>query len=210
MKIFQRLYVVCFNIICILSFCFNGSFGITASAYEPVNAVIAVEGIKFSDSNSHMYDIVIESLDNFAPVPESDRLFITGSGAGVFNLEITEPGTYVYKIYERPGNDINIIYDYAVYSVTVFAANAEDDSLTYSVSVKEANSEYKSDNVIFADLSSGYTTTYTTTVTTRKTSVTSISIISTIASASGAVTTISADDKNTILNLFHNALTGEN
>ncbi|MGN0630973.1 MAG: Spy0128 family protein [Ruminococcus sp.] len=210
MKIVQRLYVVCFNIICMLSFCFNGSSGITASAYDPVNASIAVEGIKISDSNSHMYEIVIESLDNFAPVPESDRLFITDSGAGVFNLEITEPGTYVYKIYESPGNDINIIYDDTVYYATVFVTNAEDGGLTYSVSVKEANSKYKSDNVIFADLSSGYTTTYTTTATTRQTSVTSISRTSTRPSVSGAVTTTPSDNNNSVLNLFHTALTGDN
>lgn len=206
MKIVHRLCVVCFNVICMLSFCFNESLGITANAYDTIYAAIDVKGIKISDSNSHMYEIVIESLDNHAPVPESDRLFITESGSGQFNIEITEPGTYVYKIYENPGSNENIIYDDAVYYVTVFTANSEDNRLTYSVSVKEENSEYKSNNVIFADVSAGYTATGTTTVTIRSTTVTSISRTSTRSSASGVVTTTSSGIRNTILN----ALTGDN
>lgn len=210
MKIVQRLYVVCFNIICILSFCFIGSYGITAGAYEPVKAAIAVEGLKFYGSDTHMYEIMIESVDNMAPVPEYDRLLITDSGSNVFNLAITEPGTYVYKIYEKPGNDVNIIYDDTVYYVTVFAENAEDDSLTYSVSVKEANSKYKSDNVIFENVSLGYNTTYTTTAATSQTTVTSISRTSTRPYASGAVITNPSDNNNSVINLLHTALTGDN
>ncbi len=154
MKIVRGLFIVCFNIICILSFCFNENWRITANAYESVYASISVEGMKISDNNSHTYEIVIESLDNSAPAPESDIIIITGSGIGAFNVEITEPGTYDYKIYEIPGSDKNVIYDDSVYYATVFVENAEDNSLKYSVSVKEENSDHKSDNVVFTNVSS--------------------------------------------------------
>lgn len=201
MRIVQRLYAVCFNIICLLSFCFIGCFSITASAYTPVNADIAVEGVRISESNSHMYEIVIESLDSNAPVPESDRLFITDSGSGVFTIKITEPGTYVYKIYEKHGSDLSIVYDDTIYYVTVFVTNAEEKSLTYAVSVKTENHNYKADCVVFKDVSSGNTTISTTGIT----SVTTVTEITTAV----VTTTDSLGDKK-LTELIESVLTGDN
>lgn len=148
MKIVRKIWIVCFNDICILSFCLNS---INVYAYVPVEAAVPVEGIKISDSNSHVYEIVMESLDISSPAPDSDRMLIRESDSGVFNIEITEPGTYVYKIYEIPGYEQNIIYDDSVYYATVYVVSAEDNNLVYSISVREENSEYKSDNVKFVN-----------------------------------------------------------
>lgn len=212
MKIVQKLIVFCFNIICMLSFCFMGCFNITAKAYAPVNASIAVEGIKFSDDNSHIYEIVIESLDNNSPSPESDRLFITDNGTGVFNIQITEPGTYVYKMYEKPGDDLNIIYDDNIYYATVFVTNTDDDNLTYAVYITSENYNYKFYNVIFKDVSLGYETS-TPTITTTAIEMTSIETISvstvTEITDSSVTTADSTSDKKTT-DLIDIVLTGDN
>lgn len=201
MKIIRMFWIVCFNVICILSFCLNG---INAYAYAPVEAAVPVEGIKISDSSSHVYEIVMESLDISSPAPASDRMLITESNSGAFNIEITEPGTYVYKIYEQPGYEQNIIYDDSVYYATVYVVNAEDDSLVYSISVRKENSEYKSDNVKFANEYIAITTGAT-----SQTSVMSTSQTSTTTLTSCATTT-PPDNPKTVIDFVNAVLTGDN
>lgn len=201
MKIIRMFWIVCFNVICILSFCLNG---INAYAYAPVEAAVPVEGIKISDSNSHVYEIVMESLDISSPAPDSDRMLIRESDSGVFNIEITEPGTYVYKIYEIPGYEQNIIYDDSVYYATVYVVSAEDNNLVYSISVREENSEYKSDNVKFVNKYIA-----TTTGTTSQISVTFTSQTSTTTFTS-CVTRTSSDNKKSIIDFVDAVLTGDN
>lgn len=146
----------------------------------------------------------MESLDISSPAPDSDRMLIRESDSGVFNIEITEPGTYVYKIYEIPGYEQNIIYDDSVYYATVYVVSAEDNNLVYSISVREENSEYKSDNVKFVNKYIA-----TTTGTTSQISVTFTSQTSTTTFTS-CVTRTSSDNKKSIIDFVDAVLTGDN
>lgn len=211
MKIVRKLICAYFNILCILSFCFFSFSGIKARAYAPIEAVIPVSCLEIPDSSKHTYEIAIESQGNNAPVPASDTLSITESGTGEFTIEITEPGTFVYKVYEKPGTDINIVYDDTVYFVTVFVTNTEENSLNYAVAAINADNNSKNDEVSFKDVLSSNVTITTSAVTTRDLSISSsVSVTSVIeTSASSGITSDSSDGKTIINTIISSVLTGD-
>lgn len=129
MKVIQKLSYTCFNILCILSFYFFSFLDIKVVAYETIEAIIPVSCLEILDGETHIYEIVIETENDISPQPKSNTLTIMDNGTGEFTIEITEPGTYVYKIYEKSGVNTNIIYDDTVYYVTVFVTNTEEDNL---------------------------------------------------------------------------------
>lgn len=155
MKIIQKLSHACLNILCILFFCFFSFIGIKIEAYSTIEAIIPVSCLDILDSDQHIYQIAIESEDDTAPQPKSNILTVTDDGMGEFIIEITEPGTYLYKIYEKLGTDEDITYDNTIYDVTLFVINDNKNGLIYSVSVNISGNSSKSDRVFFKDIISG-------------------------------------------------------
>ena len=135
--------------VCLLSLLYALSGGTGASAYDTVKAVIPVNCQDVSAADSHVYEICIESENNLAPVPVSDTLKIEENGTGYFELNITEPGTFVYQIYEVAGSDSNVRYDSMIYEVTLFVENTTDDALAYAIYAKEAGKDSKAEKLQF-------------------------------------------------------------
>lgn len=99
----------------------------------PVNAEVPFECVKAEKVLGEKYNIVIERMDESSPEPDTDEITLSGTGTGVFGIEIDEPGTYQYKVYERTGANKNIIYDDTIYEVTLFVTQDDDGILHYQV-----------------------------------------------------------------------------
>ena len=140
---------ICLMAVCLLS-CFVFPFmGIRALAYVTLEAEIPVTCLEIPDGMTHTYTIIIESENEISPVPKSDTLEITENGTGKFEIDIDEPGTFVYKVYEKEGNEPDIKYDKNVYSVTVFVEDVSDSTLKYAVVAKSEGKDEKPDKIEF-------------------------------------------------------------
>lgn len=141
--------LICLTAACLLSlfvFSFNT---ITAFAYVTAAVEIPVTCLEVQDGKTHIYTIKIEAENKVSPVPESDTLEISQNGTGRFKIDIDEPGTFRYKIYEKPGSDDDIKYDKNVYHITVFVENADENRLKYAVSAAVSGSDEKPKQIVF-------------------------------------------------------------
>ena len=138
--------------VCLLSFIFSYAFSINAYAYVPIDADITVDCLEIPDERDNTYAIKIESENESFPAPRSDKLEISENGKGCFKIDITEPGTYTYRIYELSGEEPEIEYDRNVYIVTVFAEHGDGDELTYSISVYSEGNDRKKDAIRFRNM----------------------------------------------------------
>ncbi|MBR1382529.1 MAG: hypothetical protein IJ555_01760 [Ruminococcus sp.] len=121
-----------------------------ASAYEAkTNARIPVSCLKVSDESDQIYTIKIETESSQAPAPRSDILSISEDGTAYFEIDITEPGTFDYTVYELRGDDEAIEYDSSVYNVTLFVENGPDGELIYNVIAGKAGEDTKHDSIDF-------------------------------------------------------------
>lgn len=141
--------LICLMAVCLLS-CFVFPFmGIRALAYVTLEAEIPVTCLEIPDGMTHTYTIIIESENEISPVPKSDTLAITENGTGKFEIDIDEPGTFVYKVYEKEGNEPDIKYDQNIYSVTVFVEDVSENTLKYAVVAKIEGKDGKPDSIEF-------------------------------------------------------------
>jgi pilin isopeptide linkage protein len=122
-----------------------------AGAYDTIKAVIPVSCLNVTDGAAHTYEIHIEQENPGSPMPSESSLKIEQSGKGGFTIDITEPGTYRYRIFEKAGNDPRINYDKSVYIATVFVQNGEGGRLAYSLSVAQQGRTNKPDRVAFSN-----------------------------------------------------------
>lgn len=100
--------------------------------YTPVTAEIPVTLKNAGISGEGDYYIVIEQESEESPAPETDVISMA-SGTRPVRVEIREPGTYSYKIYERTGNNSRIIYDTTQYTATLFVTSDDNGNLEYQV-----------------------------------------------------------------------------
>lgn len=212
-------------VMCMLSFCMLICGAQPAAAYETVSAEISVACLAVDRTDGHVYHISIEADNAQSPAPLSDELEIMENGSGRFQLNLTEPGTFVYRVYEPTGDDPAISYDDNVYLVTVFVENAAEDTLVYAVSARRAGSDSKTEkiefqNLVLADRDSDSTTTATTTTTAVTTETTAVSSVSdsdtettltsgTSATTSTTVTTAASADSHDIHSMIDDVLTGD-
>ncbi len=96
--------------------------------YTPIDIEIPFS-VSGTDVDGGIYKIVIEPKDSSCPKPKETEKTVTGSGSGSFEITADEPGTYEYKIYERKGDDADIIYDDTSYTVTVFVTSDDEGNL---------------------------------------------------------------------------------
>ena len=123
----------------------------SALAYETVTAVIPVNCLEVSGNDTHTYEVKIETYSKDAPRPASDTLSIGENKTASFEIELTEPGTFLYKIYEAAGEDSNIEYDSSSYEITVYAENDEKGGLRYTVTAFRPGRDGKNERVVFQD-----------------------------------------------------------
>lgn len=202
---------------CLLSCFVLSHYTIMADAYLTIQAEIPVSCLEIHDDNTHIYQIVIEPDNTISPTPKSDLLEITENGSGKFEIDIDEPGTYQYRIYEKPGYDTNIIYDDNIYSITVYVETVTDDDLRYAVSAQIIGKDEKPEriefeNTLYVDYGTVTTTLPVTTVASETTTA-SDTAYTTSAVVTGDVTTTttarSENKDNPITEFIDTVLTGD-
>lgn len=145
----NRLRAVLAAGVCTLTLLFGAAP--QALAYQEVIAEIPIDCDKFEGDRRHDYSIEIQGGEADVPMPEVDRITVADGESGAFLIPIAEPGTYKYTVKEVIGLEDNVEYDTRVYDVTVFAANTENDELTYVVSATAAGTDEKPDRILFAN-----------------------------------------------------------
>ena len=117
--------------------------------YTPVEAHISFDCKEIDGIDGNVYKISIKSQTDYAPTPEQDTVTINDSGKGEFIVNIEEPGTYVYRLYQEKGSEDNIVYDDTEYDVHVCVMSDDNGNLAYSVAVTLADSAEKPESVLF-------------------------------------------------------------
>ena len=115
--------------------------------YTPVEAHISFDCKEIDGIDGNVYKISIKSQTDYAPTPEQDTVTINDSGKGEFIVNIEEPGTYVYRLYQEKGSEDNIVYDDTEYDVHVCVMSDDNGNLAYSVAVTLADSAEKPESV---------------------------------------------------------------
>ncbi|MBP5378725.1 MAG: hypothetical protein J6Y64_04205 [Ruminococcus sp.] len=177
-------------------FCIFGAMNVRA--YETVTAEIPVDCSVTSESLTQTYRIKLEPETADSPVPETDIIGVSGDGKGSFDIALTEPGTYKYRIYQLKGDNDDIKYDDDVYIVTLFVENAPDDTLAYTVVAGMNGSDTKSEKIRFENIVLGeeyHVTTTTTTITTTYTTETATTTAKTT-TTSAAATSAAGNDQS--------------
>lgn len=211
-----RRYFCCLAV-CLLSLFFVPLCALSAEAYEKVHLVIPVICLDVEDLDDHIYRIKITTDDPFAPAPLSDTLDIAQNGTGQFEIDIDEPGTFVYEIFEHEGDEPDIDYEPTVYTITVYVELGEDDELLYAMAAAVDGRDVKSEEIQFQDkLMEGSDrkkprTTETTTVTTASTTPTATTDTTTATTTTAATTTAAATTTkaNPIVSFVGDVLTGD-
>lgn len=121
-------------------------------AYATIGAKIPVSCIDVSSDDMYIYEIKIESESEDSPEPTHDILKIMENSTGYFEINITEPGTFNYRIYEVEGNDTSVKYDRNIYSINVFVENSTEDNLTYAIVAKIIGRDNKPENIEFQNV----------------------------------------------------------
>ncbi len=119
------------------------------SNYLPIDAVIEFVCLEAQNAKDTTYNICIKTDEANAPLPKDDKVLINSSGQGKFQIELNEPGTYVYTVYQEKGSDQDIQYDDTMYDIYVYVTNNENDQLVYTVSVTYADTDQKPVSVDF-------------------------------------------------------------
>lgn len=145
MKKFQKY--ICIFMCAVSLFLINGIY---AEAYSTSTVEIAVECAVMKYFKDYEYKIAIEPQEDNAPMPKEDILSIANGTEGKFKIDITEPDTFTYRIYEQKPKNKNINYDYREYLVTLFVTDNKG-KLSYSLSVNENESDTKTNKVSFKD-----------------------------------------------------------
>ncbi len=186
-------------LVCLLSLFVLFSGTQKAFAYEAIRVTIPVNCFSVYGNSTHTYELKVESENESAPKPVDDILTVTEDSTGAFEIDLTEPGTYHYSIYEIPGSDSNIQYDSSSYDIVVFAENSEDGGLRYAVTAYKAEADSKAEAIAFQDLA--FSETETTAASTTTAAILTTTAVTTATTAAATTT------KNT--DIVYNILTGD-
>ena len=125
---------------------------VSAKNYTPVTAEIPVYCEKVVNDPSATYLIRLELTKAGDPAPSETVLTVKSDQTGVFSIPVTEPGTYVYRIYQSKGTVANMKYDEEQYDVYLCVVNDSQCNLSYTLSVTAAASSTKPDKVKFTNI----------------------------------------------------------
>ena len=138
----RRLFAASLIVLGLLCFFWNRNV-MRAFNYEEVKARITFVCQKIDGLKNNSYQICIKPESSTNPVPDKDTIVIDGSGKGEFLLDLTEPGTYNYLLYQKEGSEKGITYDNVKYDVHVFVTSDDNGKLDYSVTITYADSDTK-------------------------------------------------------------------
>ncbi len=128
------------------------SFSVSAKeVYTPIQAQIPVYCEEISGEETATYTIKMENPDSRAPKPDKDSITVKGAQTAFFVLNVTEPGTFVYKVYQGKGSDKNIQYDEKVYDVYLCVLNDDNNNLIYTISVTLSGTSEKPEKIEFTN-----------------------------------------------------------
>ena len=155
MRIIPRMIKLAASVMLMCSVLLALSYSVRAGFINtPVNAEVPFKCVKAEKVLGEKYNIVIERMDESSPEPDTDEITLSGTGTGIFGIEIDEPGTYQYKVYERTGTNKNIIYDDTIYEVTLFVTQDDDGILDYQV-ILSNGTIFKPTEIKFVNKSKG-------------------------------------------------------
>lgn len=144
----KKLYTG-FILVVALLFCMP--LGIHAEGkYKTITASVPVSFIA-PDRGDNACITYMETVNN-SPEPVVNPVGFIGSGSDEFNINIGEPGTYRYTVYQKSGTDSNVIYDDTVYSVIVYVTADTGDTLKYAVTATASNTGKKPDSIDFQNV----------------------------------------------------------
>ena len=128
--------------------------GIYADAYYNTSTVeIPVECTVMKYFKDYEYQIAIEPQNENSPLPEESVITVPNGTMGFFRININEPDTFTYKIYEEipEEKNKNINYDRRVYTLTVFVTDKGNRELLYSFSADRDDENAKTAKISFRD-----------------------------------------------------------
>ena len=143
-----------FRILFSLSLFLALNSGIYAEAYYNTSIVeIPVECTVMKYFKDYEYIIVIEPQNENSPLPEESVITVPNGTFGFFRININEPDTFKYKIYEEipEEKNKNINYDRRVYTLTVFVTDKGNNELLYSFSANRDDEDAKTAKISFRD-----------------------------------------------------------
>lgn len=143
-----------FRILFSLSLFLALNSGIYAEAYYNTSIVeIPVECTVMKYFKDYEYKIVIEPQNENSPLPEESVITVPNGTFGFFRININEPDTFKYKIYEEipEEKNKNINYDRRVYTLTVFVTDKGNNELLYSFSANRDDEDAKTAKISFRD-----------------------------------------------------------
>ena len=192
---------------CVLSVSFFCNGAVQADAYTTIGTEIPVTCFAVTDNSSHIYQVKIESENDISPAPSTDVLQIRENGMGYFEINIDEPGTFCYRIYEEAGSDPNIKYDDNIYIVSVFVENGKDDVLVYSVTASIVGKDTKPETIAFENLVLSETDIVTTTAPPSTTAPPETTTVTTTLTTTAVTTSTSVHTDNLVTRFIDSVLT---
>ena len=142
-------------------FCFSEPWSCYAAMrYTPLKVEISFECLFDTRLPDGTYRINISPEDDVAPLPDETKVLVT-EGTGSFHVEISEPGTYSYLVYQEKGDDPDMVYDDTRYEIHLFVTDKgieTDDSsieMTSVITVNYAGTDDKPDRLAFANRLAG-------------------------------------------------------
>ena len=111
------------------------------TAEVPVDVVMS-EGDKLSS-------VVVMEPQGEVPAPLQSELMFTSSGNDVFKIEISEPGSFRYTVYQKQTDRNDSSYDDTVYDVTVFVTTDIGNNFKYVVTAIASDTGKKPDKIEF-------------------------------------------------------------
>ena len=98
------------------------------------------------------YKVVLKSENETNPMPDIKEITIKENGSAEFGpMTYTEPGKYVYSVYQQAGNAEHFTYDSTIYTVTVSIENDGNGSLKSGIFATKNNSTDKVDKIVFSN-----------------------------------------------------------
>ena len=209
----------CCLAVCLLSFFVFPCCTAFAGTYEKEHLEIPVMCLDVEDLEDHIYRVTITTEDPLAPLPQTDTLQINQNGRGQFEIDIDQPGTFVYNVFETEGDEDDIEYEQTVYTVTVYVETNANDELLYSVTAAVNGMPVKSEEIQFQDKlmdnserkkprTTETTAPETTTAAAAKTTSTATAAATTTASDAATVTA-STTKANSVVSFVGDVLTGD-
>lgn len=195
----------CCLAVCLLSFFVFPCCTAFAGTYEKEHLEIPVMCLDVEGLEDHIYRVTITTEDPLAPLPQTDTLQINQNGRGQFEIDIDQPGTFVYNIFETEGDEDDIEYEQTVYTVTVYVETNANDELLYSVTAAVNGMPVKSEEIQFQDklMDNSERKKPRTTATTTATAA------ATTTASDAATVTASTTKANSVVSFVGDVLTGD-